>query len=104
MGPQPPLFHLLNGRYRSQGYALLGFTRVTPTEATARVRNNLTGDVGSLAVRVESEAPHRIVFLAPAPVPPEPPKPAPTDDQKRLNEISAFVNRLAEADAFSGVC
>lgn len=103
MGPQPPLYALLNGRYRSQGYALLGFSRVTPTEATARVRNNLTGDLGGLMVRVERETPHRIVSLAPAPVPPEPPKPAPAGDHERVEKISAFVNRLAEADAFSGV-
>jgi CubicO group peptidase (beta-lactamase class C family) len=101
--PPTPLFTLLNARYRSHGYTLLGFTRVTPTEATARLRNNLTQDVSGLTLSVESEAPHRVVFVAPAPVPPEQPKPAVADDRGRVAEVSAFVNRLVEADAFSGV-
>jgi CubicO group peptidase (beta-lactamase class C family) len=103
MGQPSLLYTLLNARFRSRGYTLLGFTDATPTEATARIRNTLTMDISGLAIEVEGEAPHRVVALAPAQVPQDQPKPAPGDDEERVREISAFVTRLADADAFSGV-
>ena len=101
--PPTPLHILMNGRYRSGGYTFLDFTEVTSTEATARVRNNLTLDVSGLGVEVEGEAPHRVVSVAAASVSQPPPDPAPSDDQERVREISTFVKRLADADVFSGV-
>lgn len=102
-GPPGPLLALLNGRYRSQGYTLLGFTNVTPTTATARVRNNLTLDTSGLKMEVGREAPYRVVSFTPAPIPPERPKAFIADDKERVRDVSAFVDRVAKADAFSGV-
>lgn len=107
--PRPPLYHLQNWRYRSQGgLTFLDFMEVTPTRATARVRNDLTEEIDGVAIRVEAKAPHRIVWAAglgpgAPPVQQEPAKPAPAGEGERLKEISSFIDRLADADVFSGV-
>jgi len=108
-GARHPLYHLLNWRYRSQGgLTLLNFMKVTPTMATARARNNLTGDIEGVAFEVEPNAAHRIVWAgglgpgAPA-VTQEPATFGSAEEAARLDELSSFIDRLANADVFSGV-
>lgn len=97
------LFELLNLRRLSHGYTLLRFTRVTPTEAEAAIRNRLSGDLESVLVRVDPEPPHRLrgyrlgvdmalqvstaVF---------------TNDDERVKEVASYARRLADAGTFSG--
>ena len=108
-GARPPLYHLLNWRYRTQGgLTLLNFMKVTPTMATARARNPLTGEIEGVAFELEPNAPHRIVWAgglgpgAPA-VTQEPATFGSTEEAARLKELSSFIDRLAKADVFSGV-
>jgi CubicO group peptidase (beta-lactamase class C family) len=75
------------------------------TEATALLRAKLTDDWMALLVRVEAAAPHRITGIGM-----RPPK-VPADeraaakkltDAERARELEAYVQKLAEADVFSG--
>ena len=98
------------GRYRtSRG---LDVVRVTTDPASGDVvgivRNRTTGDEEYLAVRVEPQAPHRITWL-----PAMPPQlvaswnlkraaSVAVTEQERLQEISAYLKRMGDADIFSG--
>jgi CubicO group peptidase (beta-lactamase class C family) len=79
--------------------------RATPTEAAALVRAKLTGLWEQLSVRVEPEPPHRIVGEASFRIsrPKHPLGAAGATDAQRVREIERLAQRLAGADAFSGV-
>ncbi len=77
---------------------------VKPNEVTALLKSKLTGEWLALLVRVEAEAPHRIAGLGLRP----PKPPASAQPSKKLSneqiaqELKSFMNKLAEADVFSG--
>lgn len=89
---------------QTRGVELHGFQQATPTEATALLKSNLTGDWQALYVRVEPEAPHRIAGIGlRRPQPPAGAQPArERTDAEQVRELDAFLGRLAEADVFSG--
>lgn len=73
-----------------------------PDEAVALFRNRLTGGWSAIFFRVEQELPHRIVAVRPAIAePPEEPA-RKRSDRQIARELGAFMQRLAEADVFSG--
>ncbi len=75
-----------------------------PNEATLLLKARLTGEWVALIVRVEPESPHRIAGIGLRP----PKPPASAQPSKKLSneqiaqELKAFVNKLADADVFSG--
>ncbi len=74
----------------------------------AILRNQATGDEQPLAIIVEPEAPHRITglpVLHPALIATlvRPAPSAAVSEQARLQDIGAYLKRLADADIFSGV-
>ena len=89
---------------RTRGVELHSFQQSTPTEATALLRNKLTGDWEALAVRVEPEAPHRISAIGMRrPQPPAAARPAKAlTDAERVQQLDAFLRKLTDADVFSG--
>lgn len=90
---------------RSRGFKVHDLQLVTPTEAAALLKSNLTGSWEAIAVRIEPEPPHRIVDVgAPSR---ELPLPASgvsvRTDAERVVALDEFMNRLTGADVFSGV-
>lgn len=100
------------GQYRlSRGFDLLRIELV-PNRGdlvAGIVRNRITGDEAYLAVRIEPQAPHRILLFQ-ARVPDEAAaswklKPATSGavtERGRLDEIGAYLKRLSDADLFWG--
>lgn len=89
---------------QTRGVELHSFQNAKPAEATALLKNKLTGRWLALQVRVEAEAPHRIEGLSlPAPQPPASARPAGklTNDQI-AKELKTLLEKLAGADVFSG--
>jgi CubicO group peptidase (beta-lactamase class C family) len=92
-------------RDRTRGVEFHGIQESSATEATALLRRKLTEDWMGLAVSVEASAPHRITGIGM-----RPPKPPTGEravakkltDAERARELEAYVQKLAEADAFSG--
>lgn len=104
-------------RYRlSRGLELVRMTTIGPQPfqpqlrgtAVAILRNRVTGDEETLAIAVEPEPPHRITgfpvlhpsliaMLAP------PVQSLARSEPEQLEEIGAYLKRLADADIFSGV-
>ena len=75
------------------------------TEATALLRAKLTDDWMALWVGVEADAPHRItgVGMRPPKAPAAGARAAKKlTDAERARELEAYVQKLAEADVFSG--
>ncbi|HEY1403519.1 MAG TPA: hypothetical protein VGB05_05290, partial [Pyrinomonadaceae bacterium] len=74
------------------------------TGATALLRSKLTGDWMGLLVRVEANAPHRITGISTRPpkVPAGERAAKKLTDAERARELEAYVQKLAEADTFSG--
>ncbi|HYP02622.1 MAG TPA: serine hydrolase domain-containing protein, partial [Pyrinomonadaceae bacterium] len=75
------------------------------TEATALLRAKLTDDWMAIAVSVERDAPHRITGIGLRP--PKAPSGAGAaarklTDAERARELEAYVQKLADADVFSG--
>ena len=100
------------GRYQdSRGYDLLRVELVPDRGdlVAGIVRNRITGDEEYLAVRIEPQAPHRIILFQ-ARVPDEAAaswklKPATSTavtEKDRLEEIGTYLKRLGDADLFSG--
>jgi CubicO group peptidase (beta-lactamase class C family) len=89
---------------RTRGVEVHSFQNSTPTEATALLRNKLTGGWEALLVRVEAAAPHRIAAIGLRR--PQPPvgaqKANKLADAEIVKELDAFVQKLADADVFSG--
>ena len=100
------------GRYHlSRGYDLLRLELV-PNHGdlvAGIVRNRLTGDEDYLAVRIEPQAPYRIILFQ-ARVPDEvaaswnlkPVTSTAVTEKDRLQEIGSYLKRLGDADVFSG--
>ena len=91
-------------RDRTRGVEFRGIQEGSATEAVALLRAKLTGDWMALAVTVEPSAPHRITGIGTRP----PKLPAgeraakKLTDAERVRELEAYVQKLAEADVFSG--
>ena len=93
---------------QSRGFELYGVRRYEterpPNQHVVIGRNRLTGAWEAFTIDLEPEPPHRIAGLQfsrarpPSDLPPQPPL---TVDEAAA-ELAAFVERLAEADAFSG--
>src|SRR5438105_1994909 len=89
---------------QTRGVEFHSIQEATPTEVTARVKNKLTGGWEALLVRVEADPPHRITGLGLR----RPKAPAEAQPAKKLTEaemvreLDGFLQRLAEADVFSG--
>ncbi|HEX8616311.1 MAG TPA: serine hydrolase domain-containing protein [Thermoanaerobaculia bacterium] len=97
------LFELLSLRHASRGYELLRFTRVSATEAEAAIRNQLSGDVESVLVRVEAEPPHRLRgYRLGVDMALQKSTAVLATDEERVKEVAAYVQRLADGDYFSG--
>ena len=100
------------GRYHlSRGYDLLR-VELVPNRGdlvAGIVRTRITGDEDYLAVRIEPQAPHRIVLFQ-ARVPDEvaaswklkPVTSTAVTEKDRLQEIGSFLKRMGDADIFSG--
>src|SRR5262245_8741089 len=89
-------------RDRTRGVEFHSMQEATATEATARLRNKLTGDWEALMVRVESDEPHRITSIGmrrPKPPAGEPPS-AKLSDAEKARELEAYLQKLADADVF----
>jgi CubicO group peptidase (beta-lactamase class C family) len=91
-------------RDRTRGVEFRGIQDGSATEATALLRAKLTGDWLAILVRVEPNAPNRITGIGMRP--PKPPAgeraARASTDAERTRELEAYVQKLAEADAFSG--
>jgi CubicO group peptidase (beta-lactamase class C family) len=72
--------------------------------AVALVRKRLTDEWDALAVRVETEPPHRISGIGgrEPEVPAEAGTPVPASDAERARRLEDYVERLCAADVFSG--
>ncbi|HEX8130583.1 MAG TPA: serine hydrolase domain-containing protein [Pyrinomonadaceae bacterium] len=91
-------------RDRTRGVEFHSIQDSKATEATALLRTKLTGEWMAILVRVEADAPHRILGIGL-----RPPKPPASEggarkltDAERARELEAYVQKLAQADAFSG--
>jgi CubicO group peptidase (beta-lactamase class C family) len=91
-------------RDRTRGVEFHGLQESSATEATALLRAKLTDDWMALMVRVEADAPHRITGIGMRP--PKPPggerAAKKLTDAERVRELEAYVQKLAQADVFSG--
>jgi len=87
----------------TRGLEFESVLQATASEALVRVRTRLTGDWQSLQVRVQPDAPFRIVGLTigPDPGPPSATK-TPITIQQVVRELDGVVTKLTDADLFSG--
>ena len=98
-------------RERTRGLNQASVAATGPAEATAEGTTRLTEEEMALRVRVEPDPPHRITAVErvrPTARPAAPPHastaPAsPLSDGQIADAVDAYVGRLADADAFSGV-
>ena len=90
---------------RTRGLELKDVENVSATEVTATVQSKLTGELHALVVRVEPEAPHRITAIGrkPAKAPARGQSARQLTEGQAVAELEAYVQKLAAADAFSGV-
>jgi CubicO group peptidase (beta-lactamase class C family) len=89
---------------RTRGVDLRRIESRGATEATALFRARLTGDWEALLVRVEPDAPHRVVGIGLRPPDlraDERPAP-PESDEEAVARLATYVGTLADADLFSG--
>jgi CubicO group peptidase (beta-lactamase class C family) len=89
---------------RTRGVQFHSIQDAKPNEVTALLKNKLTGGWEALVVRVEAEAPHRITGIGlRRPQLPSGAQPArKLTDAEKVKELDAYVQKLAEADVFSG--
>ena len=81
-----------------------GVDVASPTEATATVRSKVTEERIGLLVKVEAEAPHRIVGIGRRPPrAPEGQANRKLTEAQAVAELETYLDKLAKADAFSGV-
>lgn len=92
----------------SRGFEFYGIRKYedkTPDdEVVVIVRNKLTQGWQAFVVNIELQPPHRIAgaYLAPSRPPSDLPPPKKLTQAEVIKELEAFVQKLAEADAFSG--
>jgi len=109
MAPMEQHIEICRGIYeQSRGFEFYGIRKyeaeTPPGEYVVIVRNKLTQGWEAFSMRIETEPPHRIAGLRVLPARPPsdlPPQAKLTDDQI-VKELAAFIQRLADADAFSG--
>jgi CubicO group peptidase (beta-lactamase class C family) len=91
-------------RDRTRGVEFRGIQESSATEATALLRAKLTDDSMALRLSVEPNAPHRItgIGIRPPAVPASERAARKLTDAERARELEAYVQKLAEADVFSG--
>ena len=87
---------------QSRGFEVLGATDVEANRVALRVRSKLTGEISDLLVRVEGESPHRIVGIGTRPSRDDSGQGAKLTEKEIASRLSAFVEKLANADVFSG--
>lgn len=98
------LIFFSNWRDDTRGVEFQGLQEAKPNEVTARLKTKLTGSWQGLYVRVEAEAPHRIIGAGLRKGQP-PPDAAPAkvlSKEQMARELAAFMKKLADADVFSG--
>jgi CubicO group peptidase (beta-lactamase class C family) len=95
---------MLGVRDRSRGLEWIEVQEETPGFTVALLRQKLTGDLMTLAVRVEDTAPFRVSGIGQ-----RPPRPKTAAAEQRLasdaelgKELERYVRALAAADVFSG--
>jgi CubicO group peptidase (beta-lactamase class C family) len=90
---------------QSRGLKVERVTEPEPGTAQVLARRELPDDLMEIRVEVEPQPPHRIrgILFRPAQAPAGPAAPAARTDEERVRELDAYVRRLADADAFSGV-
>src|SRR5262245_19179365 len=91
-------------RDRTRGVEFHNFQDPTPERVIAVLKNKLTGGWEGLVVAVEKDPPHRIIGIGlRRPQAPEVSGPRhKLTDAEIIKELDAFVQKLADADAFSG--
>ncbi len=98
------LSFLLGRQDQMRGVEVLGIKETSSTSAEARLKSKLTGSHVLLVVRTEASAPNRISGIGLRRAKPE----SATQPAKKLTEdeiakeLDAFVQKLADADLFSG--
>ena len=106
-GALPLLGGVLDLHRRSAGFDLVRVATVDDSGAVAVVHNKLTGDEQALSVKIEPQAPHRItgatILLASAGAYLSPPPVVAQSEQAQLQQIGSYLERLGNADVFSGV-
>ncbi len=98
------LSFLLGQQDQLRGVEVLGIKETSPTSAEARLKSKLTGSQVLLVVRTEASAPNRISGIGLRRAKPEPgAQPAKKlTETEIVKELDAFVQKLADADLFSG--
>jgi CubicO group peptidase (beta-lactamase class C family) len=109
IAPMEEHLEVLSGIYaQSHGFEFYGIrdyeAEVPAGEVVVILRNNLTQAWQAFVMNIETSPPHRIAGLqfAPARPPSDLPPPGRLSDEEIAAELASFVNRLADADAFSG--
>ncbi len=93
---------------RSHGLEFYGIRKYedpTPdSEVVVILQSNLTQGWQAFVMNIEAKPPHRIEGLqfAPARPPSDLPPPTTLTDGQKIKELKSFVQRLVDADAFSG--
>ena len=92
---------------RTRGLVFHSAVASTPTELTALFRAKLTEDLVGLRIRVEPEPPHRILEATTVTLPRAQIENAEAarhtrTDAEIVRELDAFLQRLSDADVFSG--
>jgi CubicO group peptidase (beta-lactamase class C family) len=88
---------------RTRGLEVHGVQDSSANEITLLLKGKLTGGWEALVVRVEPEPPNRITGIGR-----RPPRPPATDSQQKLSDtdvvshLDAYLQKLADADVFSG--
>jgi len=86
---------------QTRGVEVQEILEATPTMAALVFRGKLTGSDMVLVVSAEADTPHRITSLGLRPAPPT--TPVPSGEAANLpDELGAWLQRLADADVFSG--
>jgi CubicO group peptidase (beta-lactamase class C family) len=86
---------------QSRGVAIGDVLEATATSAALVLRGELTGIVQALVVDVDADPPHRVTGLGVRPAP-QPPPLAPSAAAGLSGDLGGWLQRLADADVFSG--
>lgn len=98
------LSFLLGQQDQMRGVDVLGIKETSPTSAEAKLKSRLTGSEVLLIVRTEANAPNRIsgIGLRRAKAEPDAQPAKKLTEEEIAKELDAFVQKLADADLFSG--